>query len=59
MSHDKTLINLDRAVIHKGGLRKFVELSWHQIEPGKSFVPRLKERDYASCLFNLAPDSVL
>lgn len=39
MSYDKTFINLDRAVIQKGGLRKFIELSWHQIEPGKTFVP--------------------
>ncbi len=39
MSNANTLINLDRAVIQKGGLKKFIELSWHQIEPGKTFIP--------------------
>jgi predicted phage terminase large subunit-like protein len=38
MSKDLTLINLDRAVIKKGGLKKFIELSWYLIEPGKEFV---------------------
>jgi predicted phage terminase large subunit-like protein len=39
MSKTNTLINLDRAVIKKGGLKKFIELSWHQIEPGKIYIP--------------------
>lgn len=39
MNKASTLIDLDRAVIKKGGLKKFIELSWHQIEPGKTFVP--------------------
>jgi Zn/Cd-binding protein ZinT len=30
------LVDLDRALIKKGGLKKFIELSWHQIEPGKA-----------------------
>jgi predicted phage terminase large subunit-like protein len=38
MTKATTLIDLDRAVIKKGGLKKFIELSWHQIEPGKTFV---------------------
>jgi predicted phage terminase large subunit-like protein len=39
MTASTTLIDLDRAFIKKGGLRKFIELSWHEIEPGKSFIP--------------------
>ncbi len=37
--NNSALINLDRALIKKGGLRKFIELSWHQIEPSTPFVP--------------------
>jgi predicted phage terminase large subunit-like protein len=33
------LIDLDRALVKKGGLKKFIELSWHQIEPAKEFMP--------------------
>lgn len=39
MNRDKTLIALDRALVKKCGLKKFIELAWHQIEPGKSFIP--------------------
>ncbi len=39
MKQASTLIDLDRALIKKGGLKKFIELSWHQVEPGKSFIP--------------------
>jgi hypothetical protein len=38
MNKSNTIINLDRAVIKKGGLKKFIELSWHEIEPGKPFM---------------------
>ena len=39
MNREKTLIALDRTLVKKCGLRKFIELSWHQIEPGKEFIP--------------------
>lgn len=32
-------IKIDRALIKKSGLKKFIELSWHLIEPGKAFIP--------------------
>lgn len=38
MSSDNTLVCLDRALIKKGGLKKFIELSWHQIEPSKQYI---------------------
>ena len=39
MNMPNTFINIDRAVIQKGGLKKFIELAWHEIEPGKTFIP--------------------
>jgi predicted phage terminase large subunit-like protein len=39
MNKANTMLDLDRALIKKGGLKKFIELSWHQIEPGKTFMP--------------------
>jgi hypothetical protein len=38
MNKINTIINLDRALIKKGGLKKFIELSWQEIEPGKPFL---------------------
>lgn len=32
------LVEIDRAIIKKCGLKKFIELAWHQIEPGKNFI---------------------
>jgi len=31
-------LQIDRALIKKSGLKKFIELAWHQIEPGKKFL---------------------
>lgn len=38
MKRQNPLVDLDRAVIKKGGLKKFIELSWREIEPGREFV---------------------
>ncbi len=38
MKRQNPLVDLDRAVIKKGGLKKFIELSWREIEPGRDFV---------------------
>src|SRR5271170_5958373 len=34
-----TMPELEVALVKKCGLRKFVELAWHQIEPGKNYMP--------------------
>jgi predicted phage terminase large subunit-like protein len=31
-------LEIDRALVNKGGLKKFIELAWHLIEPGKTFL---------------------
>jgi len=33
------LIELQRSLIKKGGLRQFIKLGWHQIEPARPFLP--------------------
>lgn len=38
MISEGTIIELDRTLIKKCGLRKFIELGWHQIEPGKPYL---------------------
>lgn len=38
MIHKKALVEIDRALVKKCGLKKFIELAWHQIEPGKKFL---------------------
>ena len=38
MISQASLIELDRALVKKCGLRKFIELAWHQIEPGKEYL---------------------
>ncbi len=30
--------DIDRALVEKCGLKKFIELAWHKIEPGKTFL---------------------
>lgn len=33
-----TLVDIDRTLVKKCGLKKFIKLAWHQIEPGKDFI---------------------
>jgi predicted phage terminase large subunit-like protein len=39
LSSKQALIDLDRAMVERFGLRAFVELAWHVIEPTAVFVP--------------------
>ena len=32
------LIDIDRALVKKGGLRQFIKLAWPQVEPARPFV---------------------
>jgi len=38
MNDDKNLIDADRFLVSKGGLRKFINLAWPQVEPARPFV---------------------
>jgi hypothetical protein len=38
MNPDQDLIELDRSIIAKGGLRSFIRLAWPQVEPARSFI---------------------
>jgi hypothetical protein len=37
MNSKQALINLEKFLIQKGGLLKFIELAWSQLEPAKPF----------------------
>src|SRR5579871_3987614 len=37
MKPKQTLIELDRSLIKKGGLREFISLAWRQVEPARPF----------------------
>lgn len=39
LGSEKALIELDRELVRRGGLRMFVELAWHIIEPAVPFNP--------------------
>ena len=39
MNPDQDLIELDRSIIAKGGLRNFIRLAWPQVEPARPFIP--------------------
>jgi predicted phage terminase large subunit-like protein len=39
LASDKALIEIDRELVKRGGLRAFVELAWHIIEPAAPFSP--------------------
>ena len=38
MLNDRTLIELDRHMVKKGGLRQFIKLAWPQVEPSRPFI---------------------
>ncbi len=38
MNSQQTLIDLDRSLVAKGGLRQFIKLAWAQVEPARPFI---------------------
>lgn len=38
LNRETAFIEIDRALVRKGGLRKFVELAWQQVEPARQFL---------------------
>jgi len=38
MNHQQALIELDRSLVSKGGLRQFIRLAWPQVEPSRPLI---------------------
>jgi hypothetical protein len=38
ISRKNSLISLQRLLVQKGGLKQFVKIAWHQVEPARPYI---------------------